>query len=263
MKTFPYRVFPAAAMLIVLPLMPQTGAAVAITDGLIHLWHMDETSGSSVADSVGGWDLQLQGGATLGVPGREGSGVRLDGANDFLTSLPVAANFIGSDFTLSLWVQWASAAGKPGMLQFTSNVGYRDLSIDLSYADLKPLLDANSGSLRVSSSQSIGDGRWHLLSAVRQGASGFLYLDAVQVGAGSGTLTVTGTADTFQLGKYDATHFFGGTVDEVAIYGRALSPAEIAANAVPEPGATTLFTLGAAFLLLRSVAGRCRRRRAV
>jgi hypothetical protein len=246
MKTF--RTIPFLLLMLLLRLAEQPVGAVVVTDGLIHLWHMDETAGSSVADSIGSWNLQLQGGATLGAPGIQGSSVRLDGVNDFLVSAPSAVGFIASDFTLSLWVHWTSVAGKPGLLQFKSDAGYRDLSIDLTYAGLQPQVDANSGSLRVPSSVSIADDQWHLLSVVRQGTIGRLYLDAFQAGTGIGTLTQTGTREVFELGRYDASHFFGGMVDEAAIYNRALSPAEIALN-VPEPGASALLMLGVVLFL--------------
>src|SRR6187402_2078379 len=105
-------------LVLLLLVLARTAQAVMVTDGLIHLWQMEEITGSVAADSIGSWDFQLQGGASLGAPGIEGSSVRLDGTNGFLLSSPQSTDFIESDFTLSLWVQWRSHLGKPGLLQF-------------------------------------------------------------------------------------------------------------------------------------------------
>jgi hypothetical protein len=221
----------------------QAAFGVNVTSGLIHEWRMDETSGSTIYDSAGSWNLQAINGAVTGAAGKSGAGVFLDGANDYLVSSAQNASFLSSDFTLSLWVKWSGVSGKPGVLQFGAGSAGVDFAIDLSYSSPTPSVFANTGSMRVSSSSSIGDGQWHLLSFVRQGSTGSFYLDSTLVGTGSGSLSYSGSLDVFQLGKYDS-HMFGGTLDDVAIYDRALSPSEIAANVVPEPGSLSFLLLG-------------------
>lgn len=232
------RSFQVVSLAVVILFFRTSASAVIVTDGLIHLWHLDEANGTTARDSVGSWDLELLGGAVLGTPAVNGTGVRLDGRNDHLISAPVLLDFMASDFTLSLWVQWVSAPSKPGLLEFSDSEGLPRLAIDLGYPDIKPFLFYR-GELRVSTSKSIADNQWHLLSAVREGHLAFVYIDTILVGSGAGDLTTTGTAGTFNLGQYGGTHLFSGTIDEVAIYNRALSPSEIAAN-VPEPGAAPL-----------------------
>lgn len=222
--------------------------AVNISEGLIHLWHLDETTGNTAFDSIGNWHLHSEGNAIFGAPGVNASGILFDGSSAFLVSTPKASDFLASDFTISLWLRWTSAAGKPGILEFRSNTGLRDLSIDLGYSTLEPSVNSNSTNLRIQSSESIGDGEWHLLSLVQQGNDQFLYLDAELVGSDSQTLRVTGE-ETFRLGRYEVTHFFGGTMDEVAIYNRALTPSEIASNSVPEPNFVLLLGLMAGWTI--------------
>ena len=221
--------------------LPAFGAA--ITTGLVHHWTMDETSGGTVADSVGTWDLQAKGGATLGVPGLFGFGVRLapvstfpSGHADYLLSSIQPSDVFQNDFTISMWLQWSPHDGKPGILEFGR------FSIDLNL-DLTP--EVWGGALPFSGDTSIGDGKWHLLTFLASGESGVLYLDDTEIG--SGGRPFFGAQGALSLGMYGGTHLFGGTIDEAAIYNRALSPAEVAANAVPE--ATT------AFLMI--VAGTC------
>lgn len=231
MEHFIHRAFLLVALLATSQLLERQANAIAIEDGLIHYWLMDEVAGSSVTDSFGGPALELQNGAQLNVTGISGRGVLLDGENDFLLGTPFSLDFLNSDFTVSLWMRWSSAAGKPGILDFGS------MAIDLSFADIKPSLHVREPTFRISatSSHTIADGRWHLLSIVRQNDSELMYLDDSVVGSGVGSLSPSTSSGTFSLGKYGNTHFFGGIVDEMAIYNRALTAAEIRANAIPEP----------------------------
>src|SRR6476660_8230815 len=117
--------------------LPQRVAAIAVQNGLIHYWPMNEASGSMVQDSIGGTNLQVQNGGQLGQPGIDGFGATLDGTNDFLISSPVSLDFLGSDFTVSLWMRWSSASGKPGILQIGP------WALDLTFSDLRPQLIIN------------------------------------------------------------------------------------------------------------------------
>jgi Concanavalin A-like lectin/glucanases superfamily len=177
--------------------MPQKAVAIVVQNGLIHYWPMNEATGSMVQDSIGGTNLQVQNGAQLGQPGIDGFGAALDGANDFLLSSPDSLGFLESDFTVSLWMRWSSASGKPGILQMGP------WALDLTFSDLRPQL-LISGQGGASSSQTIADGKWHSLSVVRQGTSNLMYLDANLVGSGTGALTAPTSSVTITLGMYGA-----------------------------------------------------------
>ncbi|HTZ88357.1 MAG TPA: hypothetical protein VMB05_16960, partial [Solirubrobacteraceae bacterium] len=63
------------ATLVIFTLTPQYASAetyaqaVQTTTGLTHFWPMEESSGSSFEDLVGGADASISGGVTLGQPG--------------------------------------------------------------------------------------------------------------------------------------------------------------------------------------------------
>lgn len=91
--------------------------------------------------------------------------------------------------------------------------------------------------ITVTGTEPITDGAWHHITAVRDGDSGnnLLYVDGVEVGSASHTYTAgfsSATAD-ITLGWYTTGSpgfHFSGTLDEVAIFDRALTPTEIARN---------------------------------
>jgi hypothetical protein len=81
----------------------------------------------------------------------------------------------------------------------------------------------------------VDDGYWHHLVGVRDGANArtILYLDGRKVAEqNSGFSTGLNSSTDLQIGWLNLDSFFGftGTVDEMAVYNRALSPAEVRAH---------------------------------
>lgn len=234
--------------LLALPLATAASAAL-VADGLVHLWHLDEPKGATTAvDSIGSWNLQAVEGAAFGVATIDGTGVTLDGVNDYLMGVPIIPEFLTSNFTLSLWLRWLKMPGKPGLLEFAPSHGIRLMAIDLAYRDPVPSLETSTG-IGFASSRTLGDKAWHLLTVVREGNSASMYLDADLVGSDVGDWPAGDVETTFRLGVYGGTHLFGGLIDEVAIYDRALSASEVAANAVPEPNVAILLVAGSRLIL--------------
>jgi len=96
---------------------------------------------------------------------------------------------------------------------------------------------ANSATGFIQGSARVNDGNWHYLVAVRDGAAGQnrLYVDGLL--AGAQTVTYSSGFDSataaMTIGWYNRAfdrYPFAGTVDEVAVYGRALASAEIVNN---------------------------------
>ena len=238
---------------------PSQGVAVVVTDGLLYLWSLDETTGTTSFDSIAGRNMESRGGPAVGVPGISGSAYAFDGTNDYLTAPSGPETFGAGDFTLSVWVRTTSSQTKLANLLFhQSSAGWFELTLQY---DGRPYLFAQDYQTRAAVSLSGGmplnDGQWHLLSLVRKGHSAFLYADSTLVASVSNELlnTVSGTGGLLIGGSSQG--YYKGTIDDVAIYSRALSPSEIASNAIPEPSTTILLLGGAcAFLTARKRLGR-------
>jgi hypothetical protein len=77
----------------------------------------------------------------------------------------------------------------------------------------------------------VNDGQWHMLTFVRNGSTGYVYVDAVQAGmyeAGFSLDTVTRWSIGQEWDDDTASDFYTGTVDDVRFYNAALTQAEIA-----------------------------------
>src|SRR5207248_2463970 len=82
--------------------------------------------------------------------------------------------------------------------------------------------------MAISSGGPVQPGWWHHLAATWDGATLRLYLDGSQVSTAVGTGSINASTQPLNIGRGPATgNYFSGAVDEVAIYGSALTAAQI------------------------------------
>jgi hypothetical protein len=211
-------------------------------------YHVDDLSG---ADSSGNGLSGAAGpGATL-VPGRFGNAVHpVSGSG-----LTVPGSPLLRPATVSL-VLWFKQSGDPGTLKYLASGGgegpggcngspYAMYTHYQAGQGLSFYVRGISGTPHlVSAGTGVWDGNWHL--AV--GTFTRLYVDGAQVGSpmpSPDTINYgVATDQTFRIGEYSAqagcgpSSSFPGALDEVRVYDRALSAAEIARLAAatgPEP----------------------------
>ncbi len=214
-----------------------------------HWWRFDEQDGSA-ADAVGFRPLSVGGGVAQGMEGALGSEPG-HGATFTGTAGSTATTTVADDppdlFTVEAWFRTTASTG--GRIVGRDTGGSRAkvdrlLSLDAEgrvVFGVKP----NAARATVQSSQGYRDGRWHHAAAVLSPAGMRLYVDGAQV-AQRADVTV---GEHLALGYWrvgggsavaDLPGALVGDVDEVAVYHRALSAAEIAehvaaAGTSPEP----------------------------
>jgi len=103
---------------IVLAVVFVAASQLQATPILISNWGLDETTGTTVYDSVGGYNGTAYGGPTMGQSGVIGKAFRFDGSNDYIDYGDLAAfEFaVGQDFTLMGWVKSTSCSMTGGLL---------------------------------------------------------------------------------------------------------------------------------------------------
>lgn len=117
------------------------------------------------------------------------------------------------------------------------------------FADGGPLLLLNGNTYTVGSQTSIMDGQWHHVVATYDGENMRMYVDGELEGDPipyTGTIGVNANNLGIGATPTGGTRFCG-LLDEVALYGRALTPEEVYQHymaSVPEPTALVLLALG-------------------
>jgi Concanavalin A-like lectin/glucanases superfamily/PEP-CTERM motif len=223
-------------------------------------------NGNGLDSSGNGLNLTLAGSPSFG-PGLFGQALSLDNNPSqyaILSADPTAFNFGSNDFTIQVWVNFNTFGSDIQTLieKFTGagGPGWSLTAINNSlqfYADGLPAVN--------SSAVSITTGTWNQIVVARQGTTLDIYLNDSLVASDSsyvGAITTSslplliGNRNSEDGRNYDVN----GSLDEIALWNRALSTSEIASlwnngagaminvSSVPEP--STLMLAAAALVLL-------------
>lgn len=249
----------AAALLGLAGLPAAAGTApVDLKQGLVVHYPFDKDA----ADASGkGHHGKVQG-ATAVAEGKIGGALSFDGKDDFV-AVPAAATQGLLRFTLALWVKTEQAGASPRATFWQNPTlvgvasggwGSRDLSLMLENGRAAYFhgLPGAEVDMACFSATAVNDGQWHHLALVNDGPRVRLFVDrrlargdGFAHGGGSAThlgkLTQTASGAAFGaaplfIGATDDAHgsptakcHFQGLIDDVRLWRRALSPAEIAA----------------------------------
>ncbi|HID53468.1 MAG TPA: hypothetical protein EYP41_15735, partial [Anaerolineae bacterium] len=190
----------------------------------IAYWQLDEAGGTLYADAVGGRDAQCTNCPTA-VTGQSNNGQSFAGSNDGLDVTPdLAFDWTGGDsFSIELWVKADTAcAADEVMVGRGSGAAYWSVGCNGSGNVTFQLSDGFTMPVDLVSSGDIRDGLWHHIVATRDSSddSVVLYVDGSQ--AASTTQSFTGSfadaAAPVNIGYWNGGAYFGGVLDEVALY---------------------------------------------
>lgn len=207
-------------------------------DGIITLHRLDESNGPVYADFYAGHD------ATASVSPESVPGI-INAAQEFsaTTKLDIPDNgtefdwLAGRSFSFECWVKTSATAHMAAMgRNRTDYVAARWLiGTNASGKATFELRDNGGPNVIISGTSDIADNQWHHIIAVRDGNSDMnrLYVDGIQEASLAVQYGHSYKADDplvatigYLKGGADEMHFLG-SIDEVAIFDRAVSPAEV------------------------------------
>lgn len=203
-----------------------------VTSGLVGHWKLDETSGTTAADSSGNSkDGTMTGGlnaATSTIKGAVGAALKFDGINDFIIE-PNSFGLTGST-SVSVWFRKDDdgLSSNPQVFNFYLD-NDTEWALVVDNSNQIEILDDTGGAEQFIYTTPIVQGRWYHAVAMMDGLENKLYLDGVLIGSGiSAAMSNDGIGgDLFIGSKRSNWQFFNGAIDDVRIYNRALSLSEI------------------------------------
>ena len=200
-------------------------------------WKLDETSGSTAADSAGGSTGSLSGCTWTG--GKAGNGLRFDGVKDSVAVDSAKLMAISDTFTISFWAcahaaRASATEANRGMSGLTGqryaifpkhlgsgghagagvSVGSNGISVCEHAADYLPFLLVDDCPLS----------GWNHIAVVYRDKQPTLYLNGVYEKAGCKSTKTVHPA--FDLGG-SSYGWYDGKLDDLRVYNRALTDAEI------------------------------------
>lgn len=224
-----------------------TNTAVAIGNGLIGYWAFDDASGTTAKDSSGyNNDGTLAGDAAWGT-GALAGGLSLDGQTGYVR-VPTSPNLeqVTTGVTVCAWVKFGTnVAHANGDMQTIVRkvISESDNTFPYTAYDLV-VQDFGGGTFKARMAATRSDsargtspwgnshnyGPWVYIVGVYDGAALHVYVNGTDEGSTAFTGTLLQTTQPLCIGRYGTVpqgEPVNGTIDEVRVYSRALSPSEI------------------------------------
>jgi len=232
-----------------------------IQQGLVSYWPMDSTFTSNsqtyTADLVQGNNLLVLGSATF-VPGQFGNAVSNNGASYEVfipatpgtTGLPITMN-PGTNFSILFWANGVNSSGARVFAEAQQTNSTPINSVDVTQASpsgavqtFNRIYSTNTGGAQqptVNGNTVVFNGTWHHLAWVVSNATQTLYVDGTNQGSTSyyypsvtanptnllNDTTVGALLRSTTVTGSSAGSYFKGDVDDLAVWNRALSQAEV------------------------------------
>ncbi|MET8487338.1 exo-alpha-sialidase [Streptomyces tendae] len=187
--------------------------------------------------------------------GAVGGALALDGADDAVRLPYDGRSALGDgDFTASLWFRYSAADGEQPLL-WMGGIGTTQpqvwLRAEPGNGRVQGLITTRDGaaaprSAWVRADRALNDGQWHRLALRRGGGRLTLFVDgsaAADAADVPGSVSRNSPFGVHVGERMDGRARFTGAVDDVRVWNRALTDAEIAAGAPPAALASTVLHL--------------------
>jgi hypothetical protein len=180
-----------------------------------------------------------------------------DGINDYIDCGNGSSTLFSStdNFTLEAWMKYSGSSASFNAIAARHNDSRGTFNYAIGVLDSEFVLIADQARIDsnwLKSNRTLLADTWYHVFGVYENKSMTLYINGQQ--AGSGPFPADGVGDSnarFYIGRtgswrgWPDNRYFNGVIDELAVYNRALTDAEIRdLSLVPVPGAALLGVLG-------------------
>jgi sialidase-1 len=178
-------------------------------------------------------DSHVLGGARTG-DGRFGHALRLDGVDDYVRVPYHPAQLPGEgDLTFTTWFRYGESKADQSLLWLGgmgSTAPQLWLRAEPGANRLRAWMTTVNGNAAIETTEAYDDQRWHHLALQRSDGQLLLWVDGELVASGPAMAGSLSERVPFQIHlgqRQDYTQRLAGSLDEVRLYTRALSPAEL------------------------------------
>ena len=204
-------------------------AALAGAPGLVAGYNFDEATGTSVVDASGNGNTGTLAGPTRSAAGHAGGALSFDGVNDQVNIPDAGSLDLTTGMTLEAWIN-PSASGT------WRSILLKERPAGLAYALYATDVNAPMGVVFTSNEfetrgPSFPNNAWTHLATTYDGSTLRQYINGAQVSSRSVTGPMIVTSGALRIGGNAIwDEFFAGRIDDVRVYNRALTAAEVLAD---------------------------------
>ncbi|MSU44781.1 hypothetical protein EXS45_01190 [Candidatus Nomurabacteria bacterium] len=211
-----------------------------LQSGLVGYWTLDgkdtiwtSSSAATTLDKSGGGNTGTLGSMTQSiatVAGKIGQGLNFDGTNDYV-AIGDVLDLVGNDLTLAGWFNIKTCTNNGGGIVKLSAAGnYRLITDNFGCVMEFGIRNTANTFQTFNSLGNLSLNKWVHVVATLVDATGsaVIYIDGVQNNTNTFTITRGDTAQPLEIGRNsNNSTFFNGPIDDVRIYNRALTAAEV------------------------------------
>jgi len=210
---------------------------LVLADGPVGYWRLGEASGTTAADETGTNSGTYVNGPTLGVAGAlkgtSSTAASFNGTTQYVDVPSSASLNASSGVSVEAWVKPTAmpGAGNSGTIAMKAS--------DPPYAYWLQVTDTDRAKFGVgvggvnhplSAGGVVAPGSWYHLVGTYDGSVQRLYVNGSLVASQAQSGNVDSVAGDFRIGTTRVTEFFNGSIDDVAVYNKALTPAQVQAH---------------------------------
>ncbi len=209
-----------------------TATSPPVSSGLVLGLGFNETSGTAAVDSSSASNAGVVNGATRTADGRFGRALSFDGVNDRVDVADSASLDLTSGMTLEAWVRPTSVGGwRTGIVKERGTGGHVYALYPSDGASPVAENYAFSAYNGARWGSALPVNTWSHLASTYDGTTLRLYVNGEQRAATPVSGAMAATTNPLRIGGHAAWgEYFAGLIDEVRVYNRALSAAEVATD---------------------------------
>lgn len=207
------------------------------TSNLVAAYGFNENTGTSANDNSGNNNHgTLTNGPTWTASGRFGSAIAFDGSNDLVNVNDANSLDLTNGMTLEAWVYPTNLTGYKTIISKERATNAFAYTLAANNSTSGSANQRPNARIRIGSNNRIVTGTsklplntWTHIATTYDGAIMRLYINGVQVSTLATTGNITTTTNMLRIGGSPnlGAQYFAGRIDEVRIYNRALSAAEV------------------------------------
>jgi concanavalin A-like lectin/glucanase superfamily protein/BACON domain-containing protein len=196
---------------------------------LIGAWGFDEPSGTNATDASGRGHTGTISGATRTTAGRFGGALSFDGVNDIVNVADTNALDLTTGMTLEAWIQPTAVGSAWRTVLMKEQPGNLVYSLYAGNGGGGPATHVfTTGDIGINGTAATPIGSWTHLAATYDGAVLRLYVNGTQAATRNLTGALRTSTGALRIGGNTIwSEWYAGLIDEVRVYNRALTAAEI------------------------------------
>jgi hypothetical protein len=209
------------------------GTSIVRDAGLIGLWKLDDAKGTLAADASGnGLTGTLWNGPAWST-GRKGGALSLNGINQYVEMGNTPKLAPSGPFTIAAWVNPAAVDGKIRyvLADYNEQGDHSSFALRIEASGQASFFWENPSGIepRAFSRSVLKTGTWVHLAGVWDGSTRKMYVNGVSEGTESATQPRPSGLSMVAIGRPGAFNglYFSGDIEDVRLYSRALSDAEL------------------------------------